>query len=361
MKILALSDSYPVHPRLKKVSRYFGKTETTTFFLWNRGDDEILGDRSETVFNLPSSLGNKWKKALNLIRFRKAVKVHLSEFTYDLVICRHWQQLVLLSTIRNKQKYEIVYDVCDMPNNKWVRHLESRLINKTSIVVLASRFFILDYTSKIDELVVLENRSWSHFSKKKFVPTKVETPINVTIQLTFLGRIRYGEILARLIECVQKDHEISLNFYGTGPDESKLILLVNQLEIKNVYFHGEYIEEKIPNIYEKSDYIWAAYDNQLLNVKKAISNKFFETLTYQTPGIFSEDTELGELITTQEIGFIVNPYSTESIIECFEKMKDKSMSRKIKNNQKKWNEPLYFDDYLVESPYLKIDEMKVEK
>lgn len=358
MKILAISDSYPIHPRLKKVSRYFGGKEATTFLLWNRGDSEIQGNIGEIVFNLPSVLGNKWGKALKLIQFRKAVKAHLNLTDYEVVICRHWQQLFLLLSISNKKKYEIIYDVCDMPNKKWIRYIESKLIKKTNVVVLASRFFFTDYTTKTKNLIVLENRPWENVNNSE--PTFLEVyeeKLNSVKHLTFLGRIRYGDILIRLIKCVQKNSEIVLNFYGTGPDEQKLIHFVNQNKIKNVFFYGEYSEKDIPSIYQKSDYIWAAYDNHLFNVKKAISNKFFETLTYQTPGIFAEDTELGALIDMQGIGLIVNPYSAESIEHCLKKIKDQSVSNEIKENQKNWSEPLYFDNYLGESPYLKINEM----
>lgn len=362
MKILSISDSFPVHPRLKKVSNYFGEEDLTSYLLWNRESSEIEGTAKEIIFNCPSEFGNKWKKAKNILSFRSAIKNHLSSSSYDKVICRHWQQLFIIATCKLNPKTTIIYDVCDMPNNKWIRKVENFFIKKVDVIVLASRFFTPYYQGTNKEQIILENRPWKNSeSQVSLIGADNNKNSKTNVTITFLGKIRYGNILKKAIDCVNTYKRIEFHFYGTGPDEQVLKDYVKEKNIKQVFFHGKYTEHDISRIYEKSDVIWAAYDNRMFNVQKAVSNKFFETLAYQTPGIFSENTDLGNLVNMSQIGFTIDPFNENSINECLKKIQEKTICRELSRNIKVWPEAIHFDTYIDDSLYRIKNEKSVDK
>ncbi len=42
-------------------------------------------------------------------------------------------------------------------------------------------------------------------------------------------------------------------------------------------------------------------------------NKYFESIYFETPGIFPNSTKAGELVEEQNIGYTVNPYDKNEI------------------------------------------------
>ena len=148
-----------------------------------------------------------------------------------------------------------------------------------------------------------------------------------------------------MILAVQEIENVKLNFYGDGPDLNILKEYCNVNKFKNVIFYGRYDISEIGTIYAEADLIWAAYPNKNLNVKYAISNKFFECIAFKKIGIFSEKTKIGEFVSQNKIGLTVDPYDYEKIRVEIERFIKDNEKKYIMDGIKNFKEDVYWDSY----------------
>jgi hypothetical protein len=344
-KIVSITDSYPIHPRLEKISNYFSQAHQEFFISWNREGHGVTPDYKNFIFNSRIGYGNRVKKLFLIFRFRGFVKEAIHAIQPEIIICRHWQMFFLVLSLRTNKK--IVYDVCDIPNSKVIRLIENWLIRYARLVILASHFY--EFLYNIDNKIILENRplkslNLTNYKKSSY---KIQKKDNSKLVITFLGKIRYYSILINLINAVKGNKELMLNFCGDGSDRARIKDYCEEHKIHNVNFYGKFCTRDIPFIYNNSDLIWCAYPSELKNVQLAISNKYFETLAYKKPGIFSCNTKLSHKIKERNIGFVVDAYDTNEIKKLLIKVKiQKSILREVVVNIELFNEPIYWEDYL---------------
>ena len=327
-KVLAVFSSFPIPPRLKKIAALFG--DNIQYVSWNRKNDPELNhhiNTNEAIFT------SKDAKFFNILRFRHFLKAIIRKEKPAFIICRHWHTYFIAKTIIGK--YKIIYDVCDVPISRYIRSIEKKLISHNDVVVLASRFFRKFYNKC--NTILLENRV--------NYQNKLEKSNSDKLRITFLGVIRYKDILKNLIDLCKEMKDIELTFYGYGPDLEALQAYANEKKA-SVQFKGAYTQSDLPSIYSVSDVIWAAYPSKNENVKLAISNKYFETLAFETPGIFASNTMLGELIEEKKIGYVVNPYSIEDIASLINRIKKEKPFLDMIERMKQSGELKYWDQYL---------------
>lgn len=344
-KIICISDSYPQHPRLEKVAEYFnqGLDYQIAYILWDRTRTDLCNSNYNYIYKSRASYGKKIAKLFKLPGFSKYILRTIKKEKPEIIICRHWSVYFIVAfTYFGCAK--IVYDVCDMPSNRLIRFLEKLIVKKADSIVLASRFFREFYKS--DNMLVLENRIKKEIVKKPGLKQKADDKF----KLTYLGKIRYFPILKNLVESVTDNEKVELNFYGDGSDYEKLKMYCEQVNAGNVKFHGRYSQEDISEIYDEADLIWCAYPNDNFNVKYAISNKFFETVAFKVPGIFSKGTKLSEEVDKYGIGFSVNPYDVKSIKNLIEKVYNHRdlIDNAVKNIQK-YDKNMFWEDYFIRS------------
>ena len=332
--ILAVFSSYPIPPRLIKISGLFD--QDVIYLSWNRKkyvltpNEEIV----EEVFD--DSHSSKVKQYFDIIKFRRFIIDRVRTYQPEIIICRNWKTFFITRTIfvRNTT---IVYDVCDVPNHLLVRLVEKMFINKKTKIVLASRFF-KPYYRRND--LILENR----IAAMKVMPKQ---PSN-KLRIMYLGVVRYTENLLNLIKACDLLDDVELNIYGYGNSLEEIREYKKKMN-SDVVLHGEYKESDIPEIYSKNDIVWCAYPYKLSNVKIAISNKYFETIAFTTPGIFSIKTLLGDLVSARGIGYTVDPYQVESIRDLIEKIRnDRDSIREKEDAIRAYNEKIYWEDYKEE-------------
>ena len=268
--ILSVFTSYPIPPRLKKISRLFG--EDITYIAWN--GKEYLTPTINNDLILDNQPGNNGiMKYFGIVGFRRLLKNTISHLKPELIVCRGWPSFFIVRSINCST--QIVYDVCDMPNKAIIRIIEGILIRKSDLVLLASRFYVNRYN--------LWN--WHLYENRVTRQEIVSKEVSNKLRITFLGVIRYKEILKNLICACNHFPSIELVFWGFGNDYCEIDNYIKQTG-SHAKLKGQYEEKDIPYIYSQSDIVWCAYPYRLKNVKSAISNKFFETIAYRTPGIF---------------------------------------------------------------------------
>lgn len=204
----------------------------------------------------------------------------------------------------------ILYDVIDMPAGRgpirWAgRAAELLALRRVRATLLASRFFGPFYRRTGMASLVLENLP-SIAAPADDAPCQGASPARVA----YVGNVRYPSTLAPLMHaCAQRN--LALDIWGDG---SALPALQKQFEHSGVIrFHGRYRYDDIPRILQSVDLLWAAYPADDFNVRFAISNKFFESINFVRPAVFSSNTALGDYVAREGIGFCVDATSDSEV------------------------------------------------
>ncbi len=313
MKIVILDTAIPINTRNQKFLESFGHffpDAEISVISWQREPNTIVPEPYYILYSKPSKYGSQWKKLYNLLGYSRFVSGCLRKINPDVILASHWDTLVLIPKDVFRRSF-IIYDNLDVPTGmlpvrKIQRFLEMRKVKHADVIVHASRFFKALYPSKYRQ-VVIENKTTFQFSTR----TK---SLHQPLVLSYIGLVRYKEIFFNLIDAVRtmKD-DVILRVCGAGQDLDEVSKYAASVSATNVEFTGRYTFDEIPSLYEKCDLVWAAYPNKDYNVKYAISNKFHESIVNGVPGIYSDETLLGDFVDKERIGYIVDPYSIEGI------------------------------------------------
>lgn len=336
MKIAILCDHYPLSPRVIKVRNSIlsiNQSAEVRVFAWNRENQKIKEEFVDAISD-DTGYGNKIRKLTNLLSFAKNVKRHIQKFQPEIIHAIDFEMLAIANTIPSK-RHKIIYEVYDIKffSNQTINlfrtTIERILLKKNKYgMILASPFF-KEYYKKLlkgnlPNTIILNNKPSKRVeinSKENCIVGKVQKGLKYEIIIGFIGTVRYKDILLNLIESACQFKNIKILIAGGGPDY-KIIeqyIAENNLSVK-VILTGPYDSNQIKEIYDICDYIWAAYPSKDENVKYAISNKFFESRVYGKKSIVSQNTLLGDTVEKYNIGYTVNPYEIDSIINVMSQL-----------------------------------------
>lgn len=359
MKVLILCDHYPLSPRVKKTRDSLLKLYPdciVKIYVWNRNNQAVSEDYVVS-FNQNLGYGNKLKKLLNLFNFIKRAKQFSRIFKPTYIHAIDVEMLITSAFVKNKSK--IIYEVYDIKflNNKLLNQLRERIeffiINKfNTYMILASPYFELYYSKlKYIKKIVINNKpSIKSLNRKNYgYMIKYEPYLQGKRVIGFIGTVRHEAILLNLINAAIKIGDIVILIAGQGPSYNPIKKYIedNRLE-KKAILTGRFDECDLKKIYESCDYIWAAYPSKDLNVKYAISNKYFESIVYKRKIIVSDSTYVGDYVNKLNIGYTVNPYDEikiEKLLRILEKKYDYTEPKELR-------EHLWWED--EEKEFLKI-------
>lgn len=322
MKIVLIDTSLPMNTRndkyVESLWEFMPEAEVKVI-TWKRDDFQMEIPDYYYLYESPAEYGNPWEKLKKMSGFSKFVHQKLSEYQPDVIIASHWESLIVTPT-NLKSNPLIVYENLDIPTGNSIvrgitRWFEFRKLKHVGLIVHASRFFKELYPKTIPQ-IILENKS--KFSFEAIPHEEHERTV-----VSYIGTVRYREILSNFISAASKIPNVDVNIFGDGQDLNSLREEYGMLP--NVRFTGTYPFSDIPKLYSKSDVVWAAYPNKDFNVIYAISNKFHESMMCGVPCIYADKTKLGEYVNEQGIGFVVNPYSIDDISSLITKIANKEI------------------------------------
>ena len=324
MKTYVLLDtSYPINNRNQKIIDSLKKWDSSIIV------NVITWDREHKCENPPSNYylydkiakyGNHLQKFLRLKGYKDFIKRKLNQLKPDVIIASHWDTLILVPQLDRKSQ-KLIYENLDIPTGSFfIRNLikcfEWRALKNVDLILHASRFYVDLYSQKVPQIILENKPNFVNLDMPNYKP-------NRSIRVSYIGTIRYFEVLINLIDAIRDNTNLELTFFGSGPDYDKCVSYAKNMS--NVKFYGAYSYGDIKKFYSQTDILWAAYPNKDFNVKYAISNKFHESLCLAIPCIYSDKTCLGEYVSRNKIGLIVNPYSVESIKNLFQFISEKNL------------------------------------
>lgn len=358
LHFLLIDSSYPINTRNGKIifslKRAFPHL-STSFITWNRDGRSVADiDKNMPIYNKKAGYGKALQKLINLWGYFRFLKSYNKRYSPKIIIASHWDMLLLASIFKTKGQI-LVYENLDVPTsgNKLIlfvlKQIETFALRKTDAIIFASRFFETLYKKFNGCKMIIENKPLNHNALA--CPPVSEK--NNALTISYIGLVRYADILKNLIDAVKGNNQVILYIHGEGQDLDELKNYATGCS--NIEFTGRFEQTDLPRLYACSDVVWAVYPNKDYNVKYAISNKFHESIEYKVPCIYSDHTKLGDFVEHNHIGLTVNPYNVQEIEALVHSLvQDRTILRKLQGNlfdysqtEKGWDEEFrIFEQYI---------------
>lgn len=125
--------------------------------------------------------------------------------------------------------------------------------------------------------------------------------LNEPIRIGFIGYIRYYERNKKMLDVFKNDSRFELHYYGKNAHILEGYAKKNNIE--NAVFHDSFPVSDTGKYLSKVDMINNLYGNDTINVRKAISIKFFHALYARIPILVNTNTYIGEEAVNIGYGF----------------------------------------------------------
>lgn len=316
-RIVLIDTSYPINSRNSRIIDSLNDivgAENIKVISWARNDDrEIKPASNESIYIHPSPLGDRFAKLRSLNGYRRYVNEQIKAFNPKVIIASHWDSLLMASTLK-KPGQILIYENLDMPSGRYAIRkilsvLEHHALRKCDAISYASHFYRPFYDFFKGTHIILENK----LSKEALCKHLNEKVLNGPLRIMFNGAIRYPETMLNLFEAAGNLQDVEIILWGYPSGKDGEIILKKAGEYNNIKYLGSYNYKQIPDLYKQADVVWGVYPADDFNVKYAISNKYHESIAYGVPGIYADETMLGEMVDESGLGFTVNAYSVKDI------------------------------------------------
>ena len=154
--------------------------------------------------------------------------------------------------------------------------------------------------------------SLNHRDDKKLYGTSSDK-----IRIAFWGFIRHEEVNLQLIKQISKDNRFELHYYGREQQIAlNLKKYVENNNISNVFFHGEYKPEDRYEFVKNTDLIHNIYYDS--NTLLAMGNKYYDGIIFKLPQLCIDGSFMGQLCEETGTGLVCDIYAEDFTQRVFD-------------------------------------------
>lgn len=243
-------------------------------------------------------------KAAKYMKFVGYAKKILNREKYDFVIV--WNDLAIFMFAGYlPRKYKGKYCLNVRDNMKYDKKLFQRRYQKefaNAAFCTTSSLGYLDFLPKDIDYVPIHSFNLTALEgMQRHTGLRQE---GEPIRIGFIGYVRYFDRNKKLLKTFANDPRFELHYYGKKADV--LREFAEAEGIHNTAFHDSFPVEQTKDFMEKIDVINNLYGNGTLNVRKAISIKYFHALYAKVPILVCPNTYVGQIAKEAGIGFEVD-------------------------------------------------------
>ncbi len=329
--VLIRSTSGGFEPRFRLAEEFLLKFSSKVEpIIWSRtvNDNTFLNVDTKSVFEVHADYGRGWKNLLSHFKFSLFVHRRLRVSNPKLIYACDLDTLLPSLIWRMKKNVIIVFDQFDPLASRTNNPILSRLIGrleiffaqKADIKITANSFRIPTYMRD----------DW--FELKNVFEIDSHTEIFQETKPPFV--LFYGGILAPdrgLLACataISQDLDWEFHLYGQG----SMSELLKNSAYPNVFLHEPIPHEELMRIASNSDLFLAMYDPLWSHNKFTASNKLFEAAQLGAPLLTSKDTQLGQIVQNNHLGWVVEYDDLMGISSALAECKKMSHEKKLEKH-----------------------------
>ncbi|ENW94382.1 hypothetical protein [Acinetobacter dispersus] len=268
-----------------------------TFLIWDRFLEE--DDSCKNVFKRGPK--KHQRGFFDYYLFGRFVRRHLDDNEYHKIICFGLQTAFFIrGKLRSKYSKNFIIDVRD--HNKIVSLYNfENLISHSAFTVISSSGY-LSWLPKEKRYLVNHNFYPENLSNIYDVDFNVENKVFISS----IGALRDLEVNLKLIEKLDNDEEIQLNFHGHGDINSKLEL--SSVNFRNVEITGYYEKENEVNLYRNANLVNVLRYSDGINNHTALPNRLYLAPYFGRPLFAYSGTYLAQVIEKYELGLVIDSF-----------------------------------------------------
>ncbi len=296
-------------PYLNRYKESLEKSNTNYEVLyWNREGSKTKYPENYIGYVKRSKLNKSiYRKLSDFIGYKLWLNRRLKAIKYDkLIVLSTLSGIISFEFLVNKFKNKYIFDIRDYSyeHNRIFYLVEKKIIEKSYFTCISSEGF-KNFLPQDQTYLSVHNfnsndiHSLANFSKKNR---------GQTLNLVWMGAVRYFNHQKKIIDKLKNDRRFNLIYHGSGADLDEYIKYCNANDVKNVVFTGEYNNEQKRNLIAEADIINNSYMTpKIMEVKYAISNKYYDGILYKVPQLVERDTYKAARVQTKGLGIAVDP------------------------------------------------------
>ena len=251
----------------------------------------------------------KLSKITGFKKFRKFAKDIIKNGDFDFIYILHSLPGVLTYDILQKKfKNKYIFDYRDSTYEGFppYKKIIGGLVKGSFCTFVSSDAFRVFLPEEHKEKIFTSHNllvdSLNHRDDKEKLGVESDK-----IRIAFWGFIRHEEINKEIIRKISEDERFELHYYGREQQVAQnLKKYVNDNDIKNVFFHGEYKPEDRYEFVKNTDIIHNIYKDS--NMMLAMGNKYYDGAIFRIPQICMAGSFMGKMAAESGIGEMFDPY-----------------------------------------------------
>lgn len=359
-KIAFIISHRPDNRYLKRINILKNHYDLHMIF-WNKCNELIHPTINGVVIrelHIPANQTNPLKRLPETWKFIRRAYEELGKTEADIVYVGNLDMLYIARKYKHKvnPKTKIIYEIADLHRliidrqtgvnlllSSSLKKMERKYIKDVDILVLTSmKFYDAYYYGLVDKAKVVFLPNMPEKSTFEGYVPKDRNGEQFTIG--FIGWIRYKSQLKRLIDAAGKTG-CRVLFAGSDGEGSDFEEYCKQFQYVD-YLGAFNYEEKIRDLYDLVDCVYAVYDADWTNVRIALPNKLYEAIECEKPIIVAKTTYLGELVEQYGVGLQISHKDTNELVNAILKLKgDHIFYNKLVNNAKKAKKTVTLNSY----------------
>lgn len=225
------------------------------------------------------------------------------------------------------EEADLVYTYLPSAITKVLKRIDQVIIRNAVQTVFTSEGFVRYHygNSCPKNVIVVPNKLSKEILNYPVLPKKESMK---GLRFAFVGYARFDSLYHFINTLLAHFPQHEFHFYGTT--EPRMKEFENQY--KNVFYHGRFTNPvDLPQIYQNIDILVCTYDYRYANVRYAEPNKLYESIYFRTPIIVSKGTFLNERVEKMGIGYAVDPFDENDIVNVINQLSADSIQEKINN------------------------------
>lgn len=319
MKIaMILTNGFDPDPRVyKEAKTLVGLGHTVDILCWDRSGaylekpEEIIDGIHIIRFFGNASYGSGYKQLGKFLDFKNNVLNYIKDKRFDAIHCHDFDGFFIGYAVNKKLKLKLVYDEHDLfymyfadrkgMLNKLVYYFimfaEKWMLKKVDTHIVVTEAMAKLYSNISKTVRVINNAPYNDLF------TDIEKTASDKLRIGFIGSVRYYEEMKALIDASQKyKDKVEIIISGRGIFLDKLKEYTAALE--NVKITGGYSIDQIEGLYKNIDVTYAFYPESVATI--SMPNKFFESIITETPILANGQTEFGEEVEKNQLGYALS-------------------------------------------------------
>lgn len=315
--VICRSNPVAPDPRVEKYARAFLEAgHQVTVIGWDRSASLPTWEKREgyEIHRIPiaasygTGMGNLSKLAAWQIRLFAWLFTHRQDF--HIIHACDFDTVLPGMAIRLAFGKKLVYDIFDFyPEHlrhvpRWIkrliRKLDYRVINRADAVI------IVDDHRREQIKVTFPKRLAIIYNSPEdiFFPSGGYQPSPPgRLRLAYVGLFQRERSLLEILGILKGHPEWSLDMAGFGGDEQEIHAASR--ELANVHWHGTVPYRRALELSSHADVLFAIYDPTIPNHRYSSPNKLFEAMMLGKPIIVARDTNMDQIIATNDCGLVV--------------------------------------------------------